>query len=171
MSLSRFRSLSKNLYHRRYTVATYSIRSLGTAVKATPSLLLKTTGPDAVNTVADLRVVTTLTNTGNNTLKLLHHPLTGVLVKYIPMASGDERSYTVLGPDHAISLEHNLGQKYDFTNSAEGEYDISPSREFWVLNADSSISSFEAQTSESYSVKVSGALTAPRFPIRGIPCQ
>ncbi|KAF9558382.1 deuterolysin M35 metalloprotease, partial [Agrocybe pediades] len=138
-------------------------------------------GPDAVNTVADLRVVTTLTNTGNNTLKLLHHPLTvlsrlptpnflithklsgahprfkGVLVKYKPMASGDERPYTVLAPDQTISVEHNLGQTYNFTNSGEGEYNISPSKVFYALNANASISSFKAQTS-SHSAKISGDL-------------
>ncbi|KAF9557974.1 hypothetical protein CPC08DRAFT_751705 [Agrocybe pediades] len=150
MLLSGFRSLSKNLNPRPCTVATYSIRSFSRSpVKAMSSLLVKTAGPDAVNTVADLRVVITLTNTGNDTLKLLKHPHTvlfslptnnfdiihklsgarprfrGVLVKYVPMASGDESSYTVLAPDQTFSVEHNLGRKYDFTNSGEGEYTTS----------------------------------------------
>ncbi|KAF4615936.1 hypothetical protein D9613_011329 [Agrocybe pediades] len=177
---SNFRSPSKRLYHHSCPVATHLIRTPVKALAA-PSLLLKTTGPDAVNTVADLRVVTTLTNTGNNTLKLLHHPLTvlsrlprnnflishklsgaqprfkGVLVKYKPMASGDEKAYTVLAPDQTISVEHNLGQTYSFTNSGEGEYNISPSKVFYALNANASISSFKAQTS-SHSAKISGDL-------------
>ncbi|KAF4621984.1 hypothetical protein D9613_009068 [Agrocybe pediades] len=145
------------------------------------SLLLKTTGPDAVNTVGDLRVVTTLKNTGNNTLKLFKHPHTvlsrfptdnfdiihkssgalpyfkGVMVKYCLRAFDNENVYTVLAAGQTISVEHNLGQTYDFTNSGEGEYDINPRKVFYALNADSSISSFEAQTF-SHSVKVSGVL-------------
>ncbi|KAF4621981.1 hypothetical protein D9613_009067 [Agrocybe pediades] len=178
MRLPDFGSFLKKLYYRACDIATNFIR---TPVKATPSLLVKTAGPDAVNSVGDLRVVTMLTNTGNETLRLFNHPhtvlsrlptdnfvishklsgarpaFTGVLVIYRPKASDNEKGYTVLAAGQTISVEHNLGQTYDFTNSGEGEYDISPRDVFYALNADSSISCFKAQTS-SHTAKVSGAL-------------
>ncbi|KAF4621982.1 hypothetical protein D9613_009066 [Agrocybe pediades] len=162
-------------------LALIAITSLALVVEAAPSLLLKTAGPNAVNTVGDLHVVTTLTNTGNETLKLLNHPHTvlsglpsnnfavshksgarpsfkGALVKYRARASDNKNAYTVLAPGQTMNFEHNLGQTYNFmTNSGEGEYDISPRNIFYVVNADSSISSLEAQTS-SHTAKVSGAL-------------
>ncbi|KAF4622329.1 hypothetical protein D9613_009072 [Agrocybe pediades] len=81
----------------------------------------------------------------------------GHLVKYCATASDNESAHTVLAPSQTISVEHNLGQTYNFTNSGEGEYNISPRNIFYVLNADSSISSYEAQTS-SHTAKISGAL-------------
>ncbi|KAF9554897.1 zincin [Agrocybe pediades] len=140
-------------------LALIAIISLVLVVEAAPSLLLKTEGPNAVNTVDDLHVVTTLTNTGNETLKLLNHPHTvlsglpsnnfavshksrarpsfkGALVKYRARASDNENAYTVLAPGQTINFEHNFGQTYNFTNSCEGEYNISPRNIFYVLNAD-----------------------------------
>ena len=42
---------------------------------ANRGLSLKVTGPDAVDGVDKLKVVTTVTNTGDETLKLLNNPL------------------------------------------------------------------------------------------------
>ncbi len=45
------------------------------SASAAPGLSLKVTGPDVVDGVDKLKVVATVTNTGDETLKLLNHPL------------------------------------------------------------------------------------------------
>ncbi|KAF9554414.1 hypothetical protein CPC08DRAFT_727184 [Agrocybe pediades] len=121
-------------------LAPIAITSLTLVVEAMSSLLLKTAGPDAVNTVGDLRVVTTLTNTENKSSKLLN------------------QLHTVLSGLPSNNLHWS---NINFTNSGEVEYDISPRKVFYIVNADSSISPFEAETS-SHSEKVSGALAISR---------
>ncbi|KAF9554408.1 zincin [Agrocybe pediades] len=123
------------------------ITALALVVEAKSSLLLKTTGPDSVTAVYNLHVVTTLTNTGDDTLKLLNHPGTvlsklpthnfdithesgarpsfrGVLAKYSQKTAVEKNVYTVLSPGQTITVEHDLGQAYNFTTSGEGKYDI-----------------------------------------------
>ncbi len=100
---------------------------------AAPALSLKVTGPVAVDGVENLKVVTTLTNTGEDTLKLLNDPrgalhalpantfdittddgaspdFTGVRVKYSLVEaakSTDPSAFTVLAPGQSLSLTHD----------------------------------------------------------------
>jgi len=88
-------------------------------------------GPKSVDTVQDLRVTTIVTNTGNETLKLLNDPssplstipadtfritnglsdvapiFTGVKVKYVPGVAAIQKAYTVLAPGESIRVDHD----------------------------------------------------------------
>ena len=113
--------------------ALIALVATATAVSATPSLLLKVSGPQAVDGVENLRVVTTLTNTGDETLKLLKDPnsvlntmpadtftitaadgsspsFAGVRLKYSPSQtakSTDPAAFTVLAPGANVSVTHD----------------------------------------------------------------
>ena len=104
-----------------------------TAVSAAPGLSLKVTGPATVDGVENLKVVTTLTNTGDETLKLLNDPrgalhtlpantfaitndsgaspsFTGVKVKYSLTNAAkltDPSVFTVLEPGKSVSVTHD----------------------------------------------------------------
>lgn len=103
------------------------------AVQAAPRLSLKVSGPDAVNDVENFKVITTLINTGDETLKLLNDPrsalhtfatntfaittndgaspvFTGVKVKYSPGNAArktDPSIFTVIRPGESVSLIHD----------------------------------------------------------------
>ena len=102
------------------------------AVSAAPGLSLKVSGPEAVDGVHNLKVVTTLTNTGDETLKLLNDPrsalhtlstnafvitasdgsspiFTGVGVEYFDNAvkMKDSSDFTVLAPGQSVSVTHD----------------------------------------------------------------
>lgn len=91
-------------------------------------------GASSVVGVNNLEVSTTLTNTGDETLKILNDPSTilnnnyatnsfaissaedasplfnGVKVKYVPetvVASGSDSSFTVLAPGESVTVAHN----------------------------------------------------------------
>lgn len=113
--------------------ALIALTATATVVSAVPALSLKVTGPTAVDGVENLKVVTTLTNIGDETLKLLNDPrgalhvlpantfdittdngdspdFTGVRVKYslIEAAkSTDPSAFTVLAPGQSLSLTHD----------------------------------------------------------------
>ena len=53
-----------------------SLLAISASALAAPSLSLKVSGADAAEGVENLKVVTTLTNTGDSTLKLLKDPRT-----------------------------------------------------------------------------------------------
>lgn len=90
-------------------------------------------GPDSVNGVDNLKIVTTLVNTGDKTLKILNDPrgplstlptdtfsitdatgsrpaFTGVKAKYVPAyaASLDDASaFTILAPGETVDVTHD----------------------------------------------------------------
>jgi peptidyl-Lys metalloendopeptidase len=92
-------------------------------------------GPESVDNVVNLKVVATVTNTGDETLTILndpHSPLsklpadtftisdasgaspafTGIKVKYTPSAAiaAGKDAITVLAPGQSVSVEHNCEQ-------------------------------------------------------------
>ena len=102
------------------------------AVSAAPGLSLKVSGPEAVDGVENLKVSTTVTNTGDETLKLLNDPrsalhtfsttafvitasagssptFTGVGVEYFDNAPKmkDSSDFTVLAPGQSVSVTHD----------------------------------------------------------------
>ena len=109
-----------------------------TAVSAAPGLSLDVTGPAAVDGVENLKVVTTITNTGDETLKLLNDPrntlhsfptntfavttddgaspsFTGVKVKYSLSNAAkvtDPSAFTILAPGQSVSLTHDRKDIY-----------------------------------------------------------
>src|SRR6266436_5154655 len=90
-------------------------------------------GPDTVNGVQNLKVVVTITNTGDEALKLLNDPrgpldtmptdtfaiqndaaeepdFVGIQVKYVPsvaVAIGGDDAFTVLAPGQSVDVEHD----------------------------------------------------------------
>jgi len=87
-------------------------------------------GPDAVESVEHLKVVATITNTGDEALKVLNDPsgalnnlptdtfvianaqgarpsFTGVQVKYVPATAIALEAYTILAPGKAVQVEHD----------------------------------------------------------------
>lgn len=88
-----------------------------------------------MNGIENLKVVATITNTGDETLKILNDPrgplstiptntfaitdaegvspvFTGVKAKYVPQVvinEGKEGSFTVLTPGQSVKVEHNRG--------------------------------------------------------------
>jgi len=88
-------------------------------------------GPESVNTVQDLKLTTVVTNTGNETLKLLNDPssclstmpadtfriiggssdatpiFTGIKAKYVPGVAAMQKAYTVLAPGESTSVDHD----------------------------------------------------------------
>jgi peptidyl-Lys metalloendopeptidase len=102
-------------------------------VVAVPSLSLRVSGPQSVEGVENLKLVTTVTNTGNETLKLLKDPngplskiqtrtfdirdatgkqprFTGTKLKYIPSMAAlleGEDYFTVLSPGESLDVEHD----------------------------------------------------------------
>lgn len=93
--------------------------------------LIACLGPESVSTVENLKVTATLTNTGDETVKLLNDPLsplsklpaetfkitseatgakptfTGARVKYVPEVAAANKGYTVLAPGQSIDVEHD----------------------------------------------------------------
>ena len=87
-------------------------------------------GPDAVDSVEHLKIVATVTNTGDETLKVLNDPrgplnksptdtfvitdakgsqpsFTGIKVKYVPKTAVTLEAYRILAPGESVVVEHD----------------------------------------------------------------
>ncbi|KAF8637904.1 hypothetical protein AX17_002527 [Amanita inopinata Kibby_2008] len=146
-----------------------------------PSLL----GPDKVQTLDDLTIVSTVTNTGDEALCLLPGPNTpfcplptdkfqivregnkkepsfvGVRAKFVPDAAVAGDSCTTLQPGEFIDNAHDMTEMYDFVSLGKGTYTLSPtSTSFLVVTQgpdnDAQITRLEADVVESHVVKVLG---------------
>ncbi|KAF8905692.1 peptidyl-Lys metalloendopeptidase [Mucidula mucida] len=171
-----------------------SVRSFLTAftlsaitASAAPGLSLTLSGVDSVVDVANLGVSATLTNTGDETLKILNEPTSllspyatnsfgissasgavpafnGIKVKYIPeqvAAKNSDSSFTVLAPGASVTIDHNLGDAYNFSRSGESAYTISPNALFTVVDESGALSTIKATTS-THTAKISGQLSVAR---------
>ncbi|KAF8815718.1 zincin [Phlegmacium glaucopus] len=133
------------------------------ATSATSFLALHLSGPDIVTAVEDVRVVATIINTGNETLKILNDPrgplstlptntvtithekgvqayFTGIKVKYVPRTAA-AKAYTVLSPGQIIQVI----EAYNFTASGEGPYDIDAANLFYIVDSALSITPVYAE--------------------------
>lgn len=158
-------------------------------VSAVPGLTLKLSAADKVDGVDNLKVVATLVNTGDETLKLLNDPrgplsklptatflvshdesgvapaFTGAKVKYVPSYAakfGDAEAFTILAPGQSIDVEHDLSKAYNFTGSGAGKYSFSSSNKFHYVNADNAPVEIYADQPEALTASLSGKLAAPR---------
>ena len=125
-----------------------SLASLVALVSASQSLSLKVTGmfarkylaktvlmyhvsgPSSVSSVESLKLTTTLTNTGDETLKILNDPrgplnklptdtfaisagsgatpsFTGMKLKYVPSTAAELGAFTVLAPGESVAVDHD----------------------------------------------------------------
>ncbi|KAF8174093.1 deuterolysin M35 metalloprotease [Pholiota molesta] len=117
------------------------------------------TGLDIFEKLEDLRVLATVTNMGNKTMRILNDPrgslsdfptdtfkitdrngvqprFKGVKLKYIPVVSkaGD---YRTIEPGDSVYVEHDLSKAYDFSNLLPGAYNITGREIFYALDNDS----------------------------------
>jgi peptidyl-Lys metalloendopeptidase len=155
------------------------------AVSAAPGLSVKTLTPNVnVDGLENLKVTTTVVNTGDKPLKLLKdprgvlnpfpensftvtgadgaHPLfTGAKVKYNPayvVTLGDPSGFTVLDPGASLNVTHDLSAAYNFTQSGSGDYTVEPSNLFTYVDADGTPKELYATVDDVAQFKLSGNL-------------
>ncbi|KAM5535100.1 hypothetical protein V8D89_011186 [Ganoderma adspersum] len=159
-------------------------------VAAAPGLSLKVTGPAAVDGVENLQIVTAVTNTGDETLRLLNDPngvlnplpadtftitspdgarpsFTGVRVKYSPSQaakSTDPAAFTVLEPGASVSIAHDIASAYNFTTTGHREYTIKAPNSFYAVDANNAVSLVSATTEPHSATLTGGDLVAIRGP-------
>ncbi|KAJ8495994.1 hypothetical protein ONZ45_g12642 [Pleurotus djamor] len=157
------------------------------AASAAPGLTLKVSGSDVVKGVDNLRVDTTLVNTGDETLKLLNDPLsplsklpaetftitdvsgtqasfTGIRAKYVPAQAAkleDESAFTVLAPGKTVRITHDLSTTYNFTRTGERLYKFEARKLFYRLDANKDAVPINA-TVETHTARISGKLAVAR---------
>lgn len=157
---------------------------LSAAVSASRLLTVTLSGANTYAGISSAVVSATLTNAGDETLKLLNHPNTvltdwatdtfaislvngkrprfaGVRVKYVP---SPERSVTVLGPGESITVNHSLADAYDFSTTGEGIYSIDTSPRFHIV-ADDGIGHIYA-TTVAHEARLSGNLKRIARPVK-----
>ncbi|KAL1739708.1 hypothetical protein HDZ31DRAFT_48938 [Schizophyllum fasciatum] len=163
-----------------------SIALSALTVSATQSVSLKVAGPSDVTDIENLKVTTTITNTGDETLKLFNDPnsalstlpantftisnsagavpqFTGVKAKYSldTVVAKNLSSFTVLAPGESVEKVHDLSAAYNFTQSGEDAYTFDASKSFYHFSDDGSIVPLEAET-EAHSAKLAGKLAVAR---------
>ncbi|KAM5544051.1 hypothetical protein V8D89_002237 [Ganoderma adspersum] len=165
-------------------------------VAAAPGLSLNVTGSDAVHGVENFKVVATLTNTGDETLKLLNDPrgalhtlpantfvitasdgsspsFTGMGVEYSLDDAArltDPSAFIVLAPGQSVSVTHDLSSAYDFTGTGHRKYTVGACDLFHFIAVDNTISSLRAAVSSHVATLTGGTLAVARrglSPVRG----
>ncbi|KAI0673560.1 peptidyl-Lys metalloendopeptidase [Trametes maxima] len=168
--------------------ALVALAASAVAVSAERGLSLNVSGPEAVDGVDNLKVTTTLTNTGDETLKLLNDPRTplhtlpantfsittdagespsfiGVKVKYVPgkaAKSSSEKAFTVLAPGQSVSVTHDLSAAYNFTLPGAGKYTVEPSNLFHFVDPETNEPSEIRADVETHVAAVKGKLAVTR---------
>ncbi|TBU24125.1 metalloprotease [Dichomitus squalens] len=131
-----------------FPLAFLSLLTVVATVIATPSLLLEVSGPSTVYGIDNFNITTTVTNAGNEAVRLLNHPrgplsnlptdmftitnrhgfspdFVGISAKYSPsaaLASNDHHAFTVLAPGQSVEVHHDISATYDFSTSGPGQY-------------------------------------------------
>ncbi|KAH9478705.1 Peptidyl-Lys metalloendopeptidase [Psilocybe cubensis] len=165
--------------------ALIALTTLAVAASAASSLSLEIAGPDQVQTVESLNVMATITNTGDEAIKILNDPrgplsklptdtftitdstgakpaFTGIKVKYVPKTAASIGAYTTLSPGESIKVSHNLGEAYNFTAPGAGAYDIQANNLFYIVKPDNSVSPIYADHASSHRAHISGKLAVTR---------
>ncbi|KAI0756579.1 peptidyl-Lys metalloendopeptidase [Daedaleopsis nitida] len=167
--------------------ALIAVAASAAVVSAAPGLSLKVSGPDAVDGVNNLKVSTTLTNTGDETLKLLNDPrgalhtlpansfaittdsgaspsFIGYKVKYSleqAAKSTDPKTFTVLTPGQSVSVDHDLSAAYNFTLPGAGKYTVEASNLFHYVDAENQPVEIRADV-DTHVTSVSGKLAVAK---------
>jgi len=138
-------------------------------------------GPSSVNGLSNLKLATTLHNTGNETLRLLNNPQSvltpdwatnvfsiskvngsvwpdfhGVVVKWSPSLAAKGKDFTVIEPGQSVELTHDLSTRYDFTASGEGTYEFHALNTFTHIDTTGNLISLKASPNSPVSLKLSG---------------
>ncbi|TRM66498.1 hypothetical protein BD626DRAFT_451525 [Schizophyllum amplum] len=153
---------------------------------ATQSVSMKVAGPSDVTDVENLQITTTITNTGDEMLRLVNDPksplstmpadtfaitnsagaapkFVGIKAKYSMevLSVEDADAFTVLAPGESIDLTHDLSAAYNFTQSGADAYTFDTAKTLYHFTDDGAIVPIEA-TTEVHSAKLQGKLVAPR---------
>ncbi|KAK1225214.1 hypothetical protein PQX77_011894 [Marasmius sp. AFHP31] len=144
--------------------------------------------PASSDDVTGLEFVTTVTNTRDETLKLLKHPnsvlskwatdsfevyngdgiaadFNGVIARYNPelaVKSKDASVFTVLTPDASVEITHEVGNFYNFTNAGPGAFTFKPSNIFLAVELDGSLTTIEVSV-DGVETKLTGKLASSQF--------
>ncbi|KAB5591036.1 Deuterolysin M35 metalloprotease [Ceratobasidium theobromae] len=155
-------------------------------VSAAPSVTVSIVIPPQVNDVDNLSAITTVHNSGTETLKLLNDPrsvlsdaetntfdisndngspeFTGMLMKYSPnniVKTNDPADFTVLAPGQSHQVIHNLAGVYNFTNVGPGEYKVSSNQTLQYVDGSGNIATIEA-ASQPTTFGISGKLVSTK---------
>ncbi|KAF5379072.1 hypothetical protein D9615_005979 [Tricholomella constricta] len=156
------------------------------AVSAAPGLSVKVAGPAEVAGVDNLKVKTTITNTGDEILKVLNDPnsplsklpahtfiitdangaspaFTGIKAKYVPaaaIATGKD-AVTVLAPGQSVEVEHDLSEAYNFSKSGEGSYSVEANNLFYIVDSSNNAVPIYANA-DAHRAKLTGKLAVTR---------
>ena len=88
-----------------FATYTFLFSLLATPIAATHSLSISTSAPDAVKDVGNLKVTTTVLNTGDETLRLLNEPQSVLSPELITDVFSISKHDTGASPDfHGISV-------------------------------------------------------------------
>ncbi|KXN83039.1 Peptidyl-Lys metalloendopeptidase [Leucoagaricus sp. SymC.cos] len=129
------------------------------------NLICRIQGPELVDNVENLKVTTTITNTGDEMLKLLNDPLSplsqlladtfkitggaknatpsfqGIKAKFVPEVTS---AYCMdLEPGKSINIEHDLSKAYDFTQASEGTYSFEARNLFYTVGDSAKVTTVE----------------------------
>ncbi|TFK98814.1 hypothetical protein BDV98DRAFT_657759 [Pterulicium gracile] len=158
--------------------------AFASTVAAAPGLRISVSAPASVNGVQDLKLSTTLTNTGDEILRVLNDPesilddldtdtfsitsssgshpsFTGAVTKYSPEAAAADGGFTILNVGESITVEHDLASTYDFTDAGADDYTFVPHNRFQIVKDDGSIEDLVADFEET-TAKVEGVLAVER---------
>ncbi|KDQ21755.1 hypothetical protein BOTBODRAFT_150711 [Botryobasidium botryosum FD-172 SS1] len=142
-------------------------------------------GPGNIDGIANLKVTTTLRNTGDQNLTLLHDPLSiltpewatdtflvvkadgttrpkfsGIMAKWSPALAAEANHATILAPGQAVEHTHDLSTRYDFTAAGAGIYNFRARDTFTHIDASGNFVSIKATVSSPASATISGNLAA-----------
>ncbi|KAG5654427.1 hypothetical protein H0H81_002616 [Sphagnurus paluster] len=164
----------------------FALAASAVAVSAAPGLSVKVAGPSNVAGVENLKVKTTVTNTGDEILKILNDPnsplsklpantfsitdakgatpaFTGIKAKYAPataIAAGKD-AITVLAPGQSVEVEHDLSEAYNFSKSGEGAYSVEANNLFYIVDSNNNAVPIYAK-GEAHQAKLTGKLAVVR---------
>ncbi|KAK0201350.1 hypothetical protein DFS33DRAFT_1346499 [Desarmillaria ectypa] len=162
-----------------------ALLAFASVTSATKSLTISASAPTSLSDVSNLEVVTTIVNSGDETVKLLNDPrtvlsswatesftvinsagisadFTGVAVRYIPSVAakkGANHAFTVLAPGESFSVTHELGNYFNFTNTGESTYTITPLSAIQAVEDDGTLTTIGAQVTPA-SIALSGQLSS-----------
>ncbi|KAL7284359.1 hypothetical protein ACG7TL_001648 [Trametes sanguinea] len=137
---------------------------------AAPGLLLQVSGPSAVHDVDNFKIITTVTNIGDEALKLLndpHSPLSDLPTDLFDIVNVNGTSPDFIGIEarqicQSVEVEHDLSLAYDFAASGPGSYVVnvkSLNTFYRVFGSGSHVSALLAQSGlPTHAVNVTGSL-------------
>ncbi|KAF6744161.1 peptidyl-Lys metalloendopeptidase [Ephemerocybe angulata] len=155
------------------------------SVAAAPGITLRVEGADTVTDVDNLKVSTKITNSGDETLRILHHPLGplskiptngfslvnskgssagfgGAVAKYVPTVAAANGAFTTLAPGESVTVDRDLSDAYNLTATGAGTYDVKPNELFYLVDDKKEVFTLKAQVSKAHKVNIKGRLAKAR---------